>query len=141
MVSGERIYRSFHNNTDAVNNDPQKALALIFGEGLLTFVSQDSKEWFATLSFGEGMDMDLAGFIEDKGMVDGLLLHGNGVGRDNTDTAGWVYEYRGLVLSKWSAGINEVPAIVGSVKRTVRHGDGAAGKVASFIAVKKEEKD
>lgn len=46
----------------------------------------------ATLSFGEGVDMDLAEFIEDKGMVDGLLLHGTGVGRDNTDTAGWVYE-------------------------------------------------
>ncbi|CAN2251831.1 hypothetical protein STZ1_21126 [Bacillus subtilis] len=86
--------------TDAVNNNSQKALALIFGEGLLTFVSQDSK-----LSFGEGMDMDLVEFIEDKGMVDGLLLHGTEVGRDNTDTAGWVYEYRGLVLSKWSAGI------------------------------------
>ncbi|WNW22334.1 hypothetical protein RS399_11145 [Bacillus inaquosorum] len=91
--------------TDAVNNDPQKAIALKSGEGLLTFVSQDSKEWSATLSFGEGMDMDLAEFIEDKGVVDRLLLHGTGVGRDNTDNAGWVYEYRGLVLSKWPAGI------------------------------------
>ncbi|MCY9415248.1 hypothetical protein MOF50_00935 [Bacillus inaquosorum] len=34
--------------TDAVNNDPQKALALIFGEDLLTCVSQDLKEWSAT---------------------------------------------------------------------------------------------
>jgi hypothetical protein len=44
--------------------------------------------------------MDLAGFFEDRGLVDGLILYGIGVGRDNTNTAYWAYEYRGLVLSQ-----------------------------------------
>lgn len=139
MISGKWIYRSFNNSTEKVNNDPQKALELLFGEGELTFVSQESNRWSATLSFGEEWVMDLAGFIEDRGLVDGLILHGTGVGRDNTNTAGWVYEYRGLVLSQWPAGVDEVPSIVGTVIRTVRHGTGAAGKVASFIANKIDE--
>lgn len=136
MISGKWIYRSFNNSTEKVNYDPQKAVKLIFGEGLLTFVSQESNRWSATLSFGEEWVMDLAGFIEDRGLGDGLILHGTGVGRDNTATAGWVYEYRGLVLSQWPAGVDEIPSIVGSVIRTIRHGSEAAGKVASFIAVK-----
>ncbi|PHA57774.1 hypothetical protein COF07_11670 [Bacillus wiedmannii] len=136
MIDGTWIYRSFNNNTEKVNNDPQKALELLFGEGVLTFVSQESNKWSATLSFGEEWVMDLAGFIEDRGLVDGLILHGTGIGRDNTNTAGWVYEYRGFVLSQWPAGVDEISSIVGSVIRTIRHGSGAAGKVASFIAVK-----
>ncbi|PNK24696.1 hypothetical protein CBR59_24325 [Bacillus thuringiensis] len=137
MISGKWIYRSFHNKTDRVNYDPQKAVKLLFGEGELAFVSQESNRWSATLN-GEGWGMDLTGFIEDRGLVDGLILHGTGVGRDNTSTAGWVYEYRGLVLSQWPAGVDEIPSMVGSVIRTVRHGSEAAGKVASFIAVKIE---
>ncbi|EEM80208.1 hypothetical protein [Bacillus thuringiensis] len=132
MISGKWTYRSFRNNTEKINSDPQKALALLFGEGDLTFISKDSNRWSATLSFGEGWVMDLAGFIEDRGLVDGLILHGIGTGRDNTSTAGWVYEYRGLILSQWPAGVDEVPSIVGSVIRR----SGTAGKVASFIAVK-----
>lgn len=46
-----------------------------------------------------------------------------------------------ISITNWPSGINEIPAIVGSVKRAVRHGEGAAGKVSSFLAVKKEEKD
>lgn len=136
MLTGKWVYRSFHNNTEKINNDSQKALELLFGEGELTFASKESNKWSATLSFGEEWLMDLAGFLEDRELVDGLILHGTGIGRDNTNTAGWVYEYRGVVLSPWPAGINEVPSIVGSVIRTIRHGNGAAGKVASFIAVK-----
>lgn len=136
MISGKWIYRSFHNNPEKINNDPQNALNLLFGEGELTFISQEMNRWSATLSFGADYVMDLAGFIEDRGLVDGFVLHGTGVGRDNTNTAGWVYEYRGLVLSQWPAGVNEIPSIVGSVIRTVRHGNNASGKVASFIAVK-----
>ncbi|WP_031463787.1 hypothetical protein [Paenibacillus polymyxa] len=136
MISGKWIYRSFHNNTEKINNDPQKALDLLFGEGELTFTSKELNRWSATLSFGDEWVMDLAGFIEDRGLADGFILNGTGIGRDNTNTAGWVYQYRGFVLSPWPAGVNEFPSIVGSVIRTIGHDNGAAGKVASFIAVK-----
>jgi hypothetical protein len=45
----------------------------------------ESNRWSTTLSFEEEWVMDLAGFIEDRGLVDSLIFHGTGIGRDNTN--------------------------------------------------------
>ena len=65
-----------------------------------------------------------------------LTIHMVGSGRTGTGTAGWEYDYHGNVAYEWPNGINQVPALVGSVLRAKPHGPAQAGYVASFIAVK-----
>uniref|UniRef100_UPI0040475111 hypothetical protein n=1 Tax=Roseivirga sp. TaxID=1964215 RepID=UPI0040475111 len=48
----------------------------------------------------------------------------------------WVYDYNGYYIPNWVEGVNQIPAIVGSVIRTEPHGQAKAGVVASFIMVK-----
>ena len=59
-----------------------------------------------------------------------------GTGRANTPTAGWEYDYYGYLAYRWPNGVNQVPALVGSVIRAKPHNGAPAGFVASFIAVK-----
>ena len=58
-----------------------------------------------------------------------------GTGRPGTDTAGWEYYYHGYLTRHWPEGINQRPALVGSVMRAKPHGE-AAPAVAPFIALK-----
>ena len=59
------------------------------------------------------------------------------------DIAGerWVYDYVGYLVPGWPNGVNQTPAIVGSVIRTLPHSNGqaAAGYVASFVAVRQPD--
>lgn len=54
----------------------------------------------------------------------------------------WIYDYEGYLVAHWPAGVQQRPAIVGSVIRTIPHSGSApgtvspAGVVASFYAVK-----
>lgn len=56
----------------------------------------------------------------------------------------WVYDYIGYVVPPWPNGIDQRPAIVGSVIRTIPHSGGQpgtlnpAGVVASFYAARSE---
>lgn len=136
MLGGNWTYRSFINNPVPVGDDPDKALALIFGEGQLSFTAGADRIFKAVLDFGGGAAMDLYGTIIDSGNVSPQLLQITGTGRESTSTAKWVYQYLGYVVPDWAEGVNQVPAIVGTVIRTIPHGSGNAGVVASFVAVK-----
>ena len=62
-----------------------------------------------------------------------------GVGREkDSPSEGWVYYYIGWLVPPWPDGVDQRPAIVGSIVRTVPHSNGQAkaGKVAAFVAVK-----
>jgi hypothetical protein len=54
----------------------------------------------------------------------------------------WIYDYEGYLVNHWPNGVQQRPAIVGSVIRTIPHSGGEpgtvapAGVVASFYAVK-----
>ena len=54
----------------------------------------------------------------------------------------WVYDYEGYVIRPWPNGVDQRPAFVGTVVRTVAHSQGKskAGVVASFIAVRQDDK-
>jgi len=56
-------------------------------------------------------------------------------------TKGWIYDYLGYLIPAWPDGVDQRPAIVGTVIRTVAHSEGKApaGVVASFIAVKQDK--
>ena len=135
-LNGNWTYRSFLNNAQEVGNDPQKALALIFGEGKLTITVENEKLFHAVLDFGGGAAMDLYGeIVEGSGMSPDVLII-TGTGRTGTSTDKWVYQYKGYVVPPWSEGVNQVPTIVGTVVRTIPHGAGTAGVVASFVIVR-----
>lgn len=136
--AGTYTYRSFHNIPDPVNGDKDKALALIFGEGDLTAESDPDVTVFrAVLSFGPDYLMDLSGRVELSFFDQPTTLAVRGLGRTGTKTDGWIYDYFGILTPRWPSGIKQVPALVGTVIRTVPHGTAQAGYVASFVAVKR----
>jgi hypothetical protein len=135
-LNGNWTYRSFLNNPDPVGDDANKALALIFGEGALSVSVTDQTTLRGVLDFGGGAAMDLSGEIIPASGITPQVLIITGTGREKTATAKWVYQYQGYVVPNWPQGVNQVPAIVGTVVRTIPHGSGPAGVVASFVIVK-----
>lgn len=130
---GNWAYRSFNNDPD-LNTAPGD---LLFGEGTITLHEETPGELTGTIggpgwslalrgSFGYGSPMQIR--FQGKGLVSGEE---------------WIYDYLGWLVPVWpnSTDSLDVPAIVGSVVRTIPHsGDGGtvhpAGVVASFYAVR-----
>jgi hypothetical protein len=135
-LDGNWTYRSFLNNPDEVGDDPEKALALIFGEGNLTITAKGDRLFQAVLDFGGGAAMDLYGDVVEGSGVSPDVLIITGTGRTGTSTDKWVYQYKGYVVPAWSEGVDQVSTVVGTVIRTIPHGTGAAGVVASFVIVR-----
>jgi hypothetical protein len=54
----------------------------------------------------------------------------------------WIYDYEGWLVPAWPNGVQQVPAMVGSIVRTIPHSGSQpgtvnpAGVVASWYAVK-----
>ena len=65
-------------------------------------------------------------------------VHWRGVGAASTQFEGWIYDYQGFVVPRWPNGEGQRTCIVGTVTRTVAHGEAPAGAVFSFIAVKRD---
>lgn len=57
----------------------------------------------------------------------------------------WIYDYLGFVVPPWPNGVDQRPAMVGSIVRTIPHSGGApktvapAGVVCSWIAVRQDD--
>lgn len=138
-LAGKWTYRSFHNNPAPVGDDPktapEKALALIFAEAVFTFEIPSSSTLKGKIDWPGG-GLDLQGTIQPGAAGAGPSVYIVGTGRPNTDTANWEYDYRGQLAYQWPNGINQVPALVGTVIRAKPHNGAPAGYVASFIAVK-----
>ncbi|MGE7368690.1 hypothetical protein ACQKKX_06400 [Neorhizobium sp. NPDC001467] len=134
---GTWTYRSFVNNPAPVNS-AEEALALIFGEGLLTIVTADTASGFnATLSFGGNAVMDLAGdMATDEGGV--TSAHAAGAGRAGSPISDYRYDYLFFEVPAWAAGIGQRQALVGSVVRAADHGAARKGATASTITVRQD---
>jgi hypothetical protein len=65
-----------------------------------------------------------------------------GKGRPTSDIADFHYEYKGIVLPHWEAGLGQRLTLAGTVMRAADHGSGAslakAGQTASFLAVRRD---
>ena len=133
--AGTWTYRSFLNNPAPVGNDPSKLEALLFAEGVLTVKDAPATAFEGELSFGPGSVMDLKGAVTSA--HDGVAAHAHivGKGRPGTSTEHYFYDYDGSLTEQWPNGVNQVPAITGSVIRVKPHDGNPAGLVASFIAV------
>ncbi|MBB4373491.1 hypothetical protein GGD63_006314 [Bradyrhizobium sp. cir1] len=157
-LPGKWTYRSYLNRADvAVNDDPEpavrnlaaifgqgstansaaKALSLIFGEGIMAFDQPSGKNVTGTFDMGGGYVLDLKGTMQTSSSGD-ITVELFGTGRAGTPTANWEYDYRATTTPKWPNGVNQIPTLVGTVIRARPHDGGAAGVVASFIAIKRE---
>jgi hypothetical protein len=136
MIEGKWTYRSYLNNPELVGDDPQKALSLIFGEGVFDFQAWSDRIFRGTLDLGGGYLLDLSGFVLDAGEETPVYAI-VGLGREGTPTAGWRYDYRCTGGYQWPDGADQVPSLVGTVVRVNQHGPHSpAGVVASFVAVR-----
>ena len=139
-LAGKWTYRSFHNNPAPILATTEKSVAadnalnLIFAEAVFTFEIPSSTSLKGTIDWPGG-GLDLQGTIRSDA-AGALNVEITGTGRAGTGTAGWEYDYRGALAYNWPNGVNQTPALVGSVIRAKQHGGAAAGYVGSFIAVK-----
>jgi len=130
---GKWSYRSFLNNPD-LNVEFN---ALRFAAAPMELASSSFHQVRGKLIF----DPDETEFM----LLNGVCSFGNpfavrmqGIG-GSPQTQGWIYNYQGFLVPNWPDSVDQRPAIVGSVIRTVPHGaDKPAGVVASFIAVRQD---
>lgn len=134
-IEGKWTYRSFHNRPEAVGGDAEKALQLIFAEAEFTFQPPSGSTLEGKIDWPGG-GLDLRGTIRPGLEANSFFVDLVGSGRLGTSTAGWEYDYHAQLAHHWPNGVNQRPALVGSVLRAKRHGSSPAGYVASFIAVK-----
>ncbi|WP_010544205.1 hypothetical protein [Sphingomonas elodea] len=130
---GSWTYRSFLNDADI----SKAANDLLFGEGTLVIEEKSTAKLGGTIG-GPGWSLDLRGSFA-YGAPMQLRFQGKGV----VSGEEWIYDYIGWLVPVWPNSTDrlEVPAIVGSVIRTIPHsgsggGTNPAGVVASFYAVR-----
>ena len=138
QLAGKWTYRSFRNITDLVAGDANRALGLIFGEGIYTFELPSPDALVGTFDMGSGFVLDLKGTVRPATEQAPTTVAIFGTGRGGTPTDGWEYDYHAVMAYELPNGINQRPALVGNVIRAKPHNGGAAGLVASFIAVKQQ---
>jgi|GEM_PF-198760 len=134
--SGKWTYRSFI--SDPMMSDPDAPLkTLLFGQGTLVITVDGAGTVSGTLG-GDGWELNLAGTVR-LGHPSVVRFQGKGT------IAGeqWVYDYIGYAVPKWPNGVDQRPAIVGTIVRTVPHSNGSggispAGYVAQWIAVQQD---
>jgi len=141
-LSGAWTYRSFHNVEATLPPSEPLGNRLLFGQGELVFdnvISQDDVK--GQLAFRSNPPRASDARLELRGRIE----HGTpnrirmrGVGVPGTSAEGWIYDYVGFIAPEWPDGVNQRPAIVGTVIRSVAHAaESPAGVVASFVAVAK----
>ena len=122
LFAGAWTYRSFLNNPDpkVSFND------LEFATARLTIRSDAAfGVLVGRLSFG-GDGLTLKGTSR---YVNPFALRFQGTG-DSAGTKGWVYNYLGLLAPAWPNGVDQRPAIVGTISRSHRReGEGRGGRV------------
>jgi hypothetical protein len=137
-LTGTWTYRSFINNPAAVNGTPQAA-ALIFGEGQLDIERASAADGFrATLSFGPDAIMDLSGSVADAAGSAPLVIAAKGRGRPGGPIADFAYDYLFYAVPDWPEGVDQRPALVGSVIRAADHGEAKKGFTASTITIRRD---
>lgn len=141
-LTGAWIYRSFRNVEKLISPDEPLGKELLFGQGELVFDPvvghDDVKGQIAFRSDPPKQDdprLELEGRIE-HGSPHQFTMRASGLSGTTAD--GWVYDYIGFLVPDWPNGVGQTKAMVGSVIRSVEHGQNSpAGVVASFVAVER----
>lgn len=134
-LAGTWTYRSFINDPDPSLpfNDLEFAVADLridnapFGRlsGRLSFGS-DYLQLKGSITYGNPFTLRFQGVGATPGTIE--------------DGHPWVYDYLGFLAPAWPNGIDQRPAILGTIVRTVPHSQGRAkaGVVASWIALRQD---
>jgi hypothetical protein len=141
---GKWSYRSFLNDPNLAipsdGSDPN-IQPLLFGYGTIVIAEAPSESLIGTIG-GDGWSLTLHG-SRAYGSPAQVRFQGKGI----VGGAEWIYDYVGWLVPVWpnSTQTLQVPAIVGSVTRTIPHPTGQDGKaiapagvVASFYAVRQK---
>jgi len=139
MLSGKWTYRSYHNRSDLIAGDAEKALKNIFGEGVFEFTPETYVRFGGFFDMGGEYRMELeATLVPFEGTRSAeISIIARGIA--GTPTEGWQYDYRATFGHRWDNGLDQVPSFVGTVIRVKPHGAAPAGYVASFIAVRQSD--
>ena len=129
---GSWSYRSLLNDTDLSTsfNDLQ------FGLGTIVIEEAPMQLLKGTIG-GTGWSLALKGAREY-----GNPMHVRFQGKGIVSGEEWIYDYEGWLVPAWPNGVQQVPAMVGSIVRTIPHSGGQpgtvspAGVVASWYAVR-----
>ena len=130
-LTGKWTYRS-------LLNDPKLSTALNdleFGRGTITIDEAPMGVFQGTIG-DTGWSLGLNGSI-NYGDPYCVRFQGKGV----VSGEEWIYDYIGYVIKPWVNGLDQVPAMTGSIVRTLPHTGSSAGTVApagvvcSWIAV------
>lgn len=129
-VTGKWTYRSFHSDPD-LKTEPND---LLFGSGTLELTQPSPGRLAGTLG-GDGWSLKLDG--EAAGGAPATVRF---TGKGTIGGEEWEYAYLGYVVPAWEGGVEQRPAIVGTIMRVKPHSGGAAkaGYVAQWIAVKQD---
>jgi len=111
ILTGKWTYRSFLNDPTQVTSDPNKAaenlLALLFAEAVFTFEIPTPTTLKGAIDWPGG-GLNLQGTVREDGGAPVLAIRG--IGRPNTGTAHWEYDYHGQLAYRWPHGVNQRPA-------------------------------
>jgi hypothetical protein len=136
LGTGRWAYRSFKNDPDLSHDLTQNnnTYCVEFGQGTLEIVTHADGKLTGTIG-GEGWQLELNGSGQ-LGNPATLWFRGSGT----VSGAPWIYDYLCYVVPHIPEGVDQVPALVGSVTRAIPHPNGSgginpAGVVASFFAV------
>jgi hypothetical protein len=129
-LTGRWTYRSFLGNPDLAADFN----SLEFGRGTITIEDAPMGVFKGTIG-DTGWSLALNGSIN---YGDPYCVRFQGKGLVSGEE--WVYDYLGYSIKPWPNGVDQVPAMVGSIVRTVPHSDGSggvspAGVVCLWIAV------
>jgi hypothetical protein len=127
---GRWTYRSFYNRPEPVGDFEKIHLFeadLVLADGGQDLVG-GSLRW-------DGGELTMSGtFVRE----DPPTIRMRATGVAGTSTAGWIYDYVGYLTRNWRESDAQRPAIVGTLMRTVPHGQRPAGFTASFVAVSRD---
>lgn len=130
VVVGKWSYRSFVSDPN-LSTTPNN---LLFGSGTMELSVTAPDDLSGKLG-GPGWELTLTGKVT-SGTPTSIRFTGKGT----ISGEEWVYDYLGYAVPAWPNGVDQRPAIVGTIVRTKAHSGGAApaGVVAQWIAVKQD---
>lgn len=130
---GTWTYRSFHNFPEEVDDFNEIRL----WQATLTLEEDSAPHLMKGHVESDPYVLAVRGTVTSEGGTPTIRLRA--VGLDNTETAGWIYDYIGFLAPNWPDGDQQRPTIVGTVIRTEPHEPNRlAGHTYSFVAVNQD---